>query len=323
MKNRFGKLALSTALALTVIGFGPLKTPQAFALDNNDIVVSIRPLHSLVANITKGVSTPKLLVTGASSPHTYALKPSDAKALSQAKAIFWIGPDLEGFMQKPLESLPHNAKVVSFLPEPKPGAEHEEDHKKEANHKDDDDHNEKHQEEDADGHHHHGGIDPHIWLNPEDAKEIAEKTAATLSAIDPANASKYQANLKQTLDKLSQLDQALSAKLKGTGPLFVFHNAYGHMAERYKLNIVASLVHNPGQSPGAKQIAKIRGQIKASKVACVFSEPQFNPKIVKAVTTNTKAKTATLDPLGSSLKTGPDLYFNMMQQLADHMAKCR
>ena len=312
MKNLYTLLALLITAILT----SPAQITGALAGNNTqntaNIVVSIKPLHSLVANITKGISTPALILNTPASPHTYNLKPSDATTLAHARVIFWIGPQVEAFLQKPLTSLASSATIVSFV---EPEDDHEE-HKDEK-HADEKHDDEKHSE------HEHEGADPHIWLNPVDAKEMVEKIAATLAKADPANAAEYQTNLLATLERLDALDRELAAKLSDIAPILVFHNAYTHLAERYNIKIAGVVVHNPELTPGAGHIRKIRQQIKTTNAACLFAEPQFSSKIVDTIARNTKVKTGTLDPLASNLEAGPEHYFTMMRAIANSLTNCR
>lgn len=297
------------ALLITAIITSPTQITGALAGNNTQntvgVVASIKPLHSLVANITKGVSTPALILNSPASPHTYNLKPSDATTLAHARIIFWMGPQVEAFLQKPLASLASSATIVSFF-------QSEDTHEEDETHTD-----KKHNE------HNHDSADPHIWLNPVDAKEMVEKIAVTLIQVDPANAAKYQTNLQATLERLDALDRELATKLSGIAPILVFHNAYTHLAERYNIKIAGVLVHNPELTPGAGHIRKIRQQIKTTNAACLFAEPQFNSKIIDAIARDTKIKTGTLDPLASNLEAGPEQYFNMMRAIANSLTTCR
>ncbi len=256
------------------------------AMTDSAIVVSVKPLHSLVANITKGISTPILILSAPTSPHTYTLKPSNAAALSKAKLIFWIGPQLETFLLKPITTLNRNAIVISFPPPDK-------------------------------------STDPHIWLDPLRVKKMVRKIASALIPQDQKNTALYQANLQNTLNRLDTLDQKLKAQLADTKPFLVFHNAYSYLAERYNLKIVGSLVNNPEIKPGAKRIRQIRQILETSDVTCLFSEPQFNRKIITALLAESQIKIGTLDPLGSDIPPGSEHYFTMMQQLADNLTNCR
>ena len=72
---------------------------------NVKVVTSIKPLHSLASYLMDGVGKPELIVDGYASPHGFAMKPSHAKMLQNADLIFWVGEDLEGFLEKPLSSI--------------------------------------------------------------------------------------------------------------------------------------------------------------------------------------------------------------------------
>ena len=101
-------LALALGVALAVCGDG-----AAFAAPR--VVVTVKPLHSLVAGVMAGVGEPDLLIRGAGSPHTYSLKPSDAHLLENAQVVFWVGEPLETFLAKPLAALGARAHIVELM----------------------------------------------------------------------------------------------------------------------------------------------------------------------------------------------------------------
>jgi len=273
------------AIALLVL---LVTTSRAVAMTDSDIVVSVKPLHSLVANITKGISKPVLVLSGPASPHAYALKPSNAAALAKAKLIFWIGPQLETFLKKPLATLGSNAKVISFPPDDKDQ-----------------------------------GKGPHIWLNPLNAMEMVRKITVALSNQDPANSSTYQRNLQNTLNRLDDLDKTLNTQLAQTRSFVVFHNAYSYLAARYNLKIAGVLLDNPELRPSARRISQMQKMLKTSNITCLFSEPQFDRKLITTLTSGTNIKPGTLDPLGSTIPAGPDHYFQMMRQMATTLQQCK
>ena len=98
-------ILLRTLTASAALGFAMLPLSSAQSLAEPQVVASIKPVHSLVAAVMEGVGTPDLIVGGAASPHAYALKPSQAKSLEEADLIFWIGPELESFLEKPIETI--------------------------------------------------------------------------------------------------------------------------------------------------------------------------------------------------------------------------
>lgn len=283
-----------------------------------EVVVSIKPLHSLVAGVMAGVGEPRLIVAGASSPHVYTLRPSDARRLEAADLIIWVGPIMEGFLTKPLAALPGKAEIVeldrapsiALLPAREGGAwEPDED---EPWH------------EQGEGHRSALEQDGHLWLDPENAKAIVRIAVARLSALDPADAARYAANGAALAQRLDALDDALRhrvATLKDR-PFVVFHDAYQYFDRRYGLDAIGSITVNPENRPGARRLEQIRDKIVTLHARCVFSEPQFEPSLVRTLIAGTDAHTGVLDPEGASLKAGPDLYFALMNGLAESLTRC-
>ncbi|WP_439627209.1 zinc ABC transporter substrate-binding protein ZnuA [Shinella sp.] len=333
MQKAVRALFLSTAL----LAAGPL----AARAEVPNVVVSIKPIHSLVAAIMQGVGEPNLIVEGAASPHTYSLKPSNAAALQDADIVFWVGHGLEAFLEKPLEALGGNATVVEL--EDAPGLEklhfreggpfeaHEDegeeghehaaeghDHGKEAE--------EAHAHGEEAGHegHEHGEFDMHLWLSPDNARAIAAETAKVLSEKDPANAEAYKANLASLNDKLAALDKEVAetvAPVKDK-PFIVFHDAYQYFEHHYGVHAAGSITVSPETLPGAERLTQIRDKVKTLGATCVFAEPQFEPKLVNVVIEGTPAKSGTLDPEAATLEPGPDLYFTLMRSIATSLRDC-
>lgn len=286
-----------------------------------EVVVSIKPLHSLVAGVMQGVGKPELLVKGGGSPHGYVLRPSEAQVLSRAQLVVWVGPELESFLEKPLATLGHKAQQLelseklkaSLLPLREGGSWEAHSHHHAAG---DDDH-------DAEVHHEHehGEFNPHLWLDPAMAKRIVTLTADALSQIDPARRDRYQDNAKQMIERLERLDLRLKKQLapvKDT-PYIVFHDAYQYFESAYGLNAVGSLTIDPERKPGVKRIKEIRAKINSLNARCVFSEPQFQSRLVATVIEGTKTRTGILDPLGADIPEGVDAYFQLMTRLGDNL----
>lgn len=324
----------------------------AFAADRDGVVVSIKPLHSLVSAVMQGVGEPKLIVQGAGSEHVYSLKPSDAEAIEHAKVIFWAGPSMEAFLDKPIDTLGEGAKVVALgesegltrlkFREGGPFEAHDHGHEGEgieghdhAHGHDHDDGDKKEAEaghdhaaeagEGAHEHHHgHGEYDLHFWLDPQNGKVLVTNIAKVLSESDPAHAAQYEQNAKAYAEKLDALTQDIATELQPVKdkPFVVFHDAYQYFENRFDVKAAGSITVSPEKAPGAARIQQIHDKIKSLKVACVFSEPQFEPKLVNTVIDGTDAKTGVLDPLGAELKDGPDLYPQLIRNLADSLKAC-
>lgn len=319
MSNPLASLAAAAGLACAV------SVAAAPAVAAPQVVASIKPIHSLVAAVMEGVGSPALIVKGAASPHTYAMKPSDAKALASADVVVWIGPEFEGFLAKPLASA-KKATVVELMDAPgmtlldarEGGAWEPHDHGHEHGH----DHKHDHK---ADlGGHGHDEVNSHIWLSPANAKRIVAVTADALSAKDPANAGTYAANAARTATALDALDGELKTALAPVAgrPFVVFHDAYQYFEAAYGLSGVGAITVNPDRRPSAKRLAAIRDKIKSLGAVCVFAEPQFEPTLVNTVVEGTQARTGTLDAEAADIAEGPDLYPTLMRRLASSLTGC-
>ena len=226
--------------------------------------------------------------------------------------IFWVGPELEAFLQKPLEALGQDAtqvgllkaKGVTVLPA------------RVGNGFDPDiDEGEVHVE---------GEMDGHIWLDPENAKVMVKVIAETLSAADASNAGTYKANAEKTvaeLDRLSAEIAATVAPAKGKG-FIVFHDAYHYFENRFGVKASGAISINPENPPGAEAITALRQRISDGKVQCVFAEPQFDNKLVNVIIEGSNVKSAILDPEGASLEPGPALYESVLRDLSKSLAQC-
>jgi zinc transport system substrate-binding protein len=314
-----------------------------FSPANADIkvVASIKPIHSLVSYLMDGVGKPDLIVDGYASPHGFAMKPSHAKMLQNADLIFWVGEDLENFLEKPLKSIAKKAEKIELMEinglkklkfrERNIFEGHDDHGHKEKKHDDHghkekkhDDHGHKEKKHDDHGHekHAHGEHDPHIWLDPLNAKVILSEMAEHLVEKDPSNASTYKSNLKKAHKALDNLTKKIKSDLKGDFKSIVFHDAYQYFEKRFDVNVLGAFTVNTDVLPGAEQLAEIREIIEHDKITCVFSEPQFNPDIIKAVAKDMKISTGVIDPLGATLDPGKDLYFDLIRNMYASFKSC-
>ncbi len=304
-----------------------------------EVVTSIKPVHSLVAAVMDGVGEPGLILQGAGSPHTYSLRPSQARMLAGADVIFWVGPNLEAFMAKPLESLADGADLITLseadgvtLLEPREGGAFEaHSHGDEG---DDHGHGEEGHDHDKEAaaeaahaehdHDHDHGPDAHLWLDPENARAMVKTIAAELSRANPENADAYAANAKKVEEKLTALESEVAAELAPVKdrPFIVFHDAYQYFEKRFGLAAAGSITVSPEVIPGAQRIDEIHAKVKTLNAACVFSEPQFEPRLVEVVTEGSDAKSGVLDPLGAELADGPNLYFELIRNMATSLKEC-
>ena len=333
------KIPLIISIISTLFYFSALKAEIK-------VVTSIKPIHSLVSYIMEGVASPDLIVDGYNSPHGFSLKPSHAKMLQEADIVIYVGEGLEEFLEKPLDSLAQNAVKFELLKQSGmkklkfrernifEGHDDHDDHghgkKKKDDHDDHDDHDhdKKAKKEDHDDHGHddhghgHGEFDPHIWLDPMNAKIIIKKVTNQLSKLDKDNSSTYKSNSKKALKEIDQLIKTVKSDVNKDAKVVVFHDAYQYFEKRFDVNIIGALTVNTDVLPGAEQLAEIREVIEHEKVTCVLSEPQFNPDIVKTIANDTNINMGVLDPLGAKLDKGKTLYFNLISNISSSLKNC-
>ena len=331
------------SFALSILSILTFFTPANAELK---VVTSIKPIHSLASYLMDGIGKPELIVDGYASPHGFSMKPSHAKMLQNADLIFWVGEDLENFLEKPLKSIAKKAEKIELIEikglnvlkfrERNIFDEHDhddhghDDHgKKEDDHDDHghEDHGKKEEHDDHDDHdghegHAHGEFDPHIWLDTMNAKAMLNEMAEHLIENDPKNEAKYKSNLDKALKDIDKLTIEVMTELNNSVSSIVFHDAYQYFEKRFNVNVLGAFTVNTDVMPGAEQLAEIREIIEHDKVACVFSEPQFNPDIINAVATDMKIKTGVLDPLGATIDSGKDLYFKLIRNMSASFKGC-
>lgn len=337
------RLFRSPALVLPAVLFAPLAALPAHALDG--VVASIKPVHSLVSAVMEGTGEPALIVRGSGSEHVHSLRPSDADALERATVVFRIGEGMETFLNGPLKTLATDARVVSLgrapglemLPfreggpfeahshDDEDGHDHDHDGHSHGSRSDDHAHEHDHDHEAHAGEGHaHPDHDLHFWLDPVNARAMVAEIARVLGEVDPGNAGHYAGNAEAYLARLDALiaETAATVEPVKTRPAIVFHDAYQYFEKRFGLNVAGSITVSPEVLPGAQRLSQIREKVKELGAVCVFSEPQFEPKLVSVVTEGTDARTGVLDPLGAEIADGPDLYVTLIRNLGRSFADC-
>ncbi|MFM5583462.1 zinc ABC transporter substrate-binding protein ZnuA [Aeromonas veronii] len=290
-----------------------------------EVLTTIKPLGFIAAAITDGVSEPKVLLPTGASPHDFSLRPSDIRNINSAGLVVWVGPELEGFMAKPLANHPHALTLTQVEGMPLFNYATQDSH---VSHNHDDHDHAAHEHGDHDeGHegHHHEGVDPHIWLGPTQAKVIAKAIASELGKLDPANQARYDANLAAFDTKVDAKDKVIAGQMKAVNEkgYFVFHEAYGYWERHYGMSSKGHFTVSPERRPGAKTLVDIRKALEEKQASCIYAEPQFSPAVIESVARNTGAKVLLLDEVGEQVPLGPDGYPQFMQQLADAFAQCR
>jgi zinc transport system substrate-binding protein len=322
---------LTLLLASATFALGGLV--KAHCAEPLNVVVTIKPIHSLAAAVMQGAGTPHLLLKGASSEHSYSLRPSDARVLNNADIVVRVSDRLESFLQKPMASLSAKIRIVTLIDAPGMkllaprlgGVFEAHAHEGKAH--------------DRPGDQGHEGAaaargasawqgdtehDPHLWLSPANAAVIADTLAASLAQARPEQAALFKDNAARLKTRLAALDAQLRTAVAAlrSKDFIVFHDAYQYFEREYGLHAAGAITLSPERQPGAARLKDIRARIAASHAPCVFSEPQFEPKLVATLIEGTDAKTGVLDPLGADLAEGPEHYFQLMNALAASLEKC-
>lgn len=325
------RLPVKSSMTSLLVGVGMVGPICTNALADVKVAVTIKPLQSLVAAVMDGAGQPMLVMPATASPHTYTLTPSKAAILQKAQVVFQIAPDFEVSLTPAINKIAAKAVKANFegvagLRMLKPrGAHH---HHAEASpngqkHGNEDGQND-HDKDHLDVHHGDHNEDWHVWLDPQNASAMTAYIAQVLVKADPENASLYARNAKAAQLRLKTLEQTLRARLAAArGKRFVvFHDGYQHFEKRFGLSQPHFISLNPQAPTSAAHLKQLYAQIKTEKISCVFTEPQFNHKLIDAIAAQSGAKTATLDPLGATIKAGPGMYFKLLENLATQFKNC-
>ena len=294
------------------------------------VVTTIKPLHSLISRIMETRGEPQLIIEGTNNPHTFVFKPSHANMIEEADIVFWIGEDLEAFMEKPLNSLAKNAKKIAFMDSDSieklkfREVNIFDDHDDHGHHDDDHDGHEDEHDDHAGHHdgHNHGEFDAHIWLDPENAKEMVKIIRDELIKIDPDGQRQYSVNAAGATLELDNLINSVEKELSKDISYIVFHDAYQYFETRFGVKSAGALTLNPDVLPGAKQIADIQDLINDKGIKCIFSEPQYNPKIIETLGNDMNISTGVMDPLGAYIDAGPSMYSELINEIANSIKNC-
>lgn len=277
-----------------------------------NVLTSIKPLQLIAAAVQDGVGQPDVLLPPGATPHNYALRPSDVRRVQSADLLYWIGPDLEGFMPRVIKSRTLPSIAVQTLPDLKLRHFAEDSH--------------SHEEDTAEHDHDHrpGTLDAHLWLAPANARVIAAKMAADLSEKDSANAAKYQSNLKAFNKRLDALDARLKARLAAIAdkPFFVFHEGYDYFESSYGLKHAGVFSVASEVQPGAQHVAAMRKRLQEVGKTCVFSDPPLRPRLAETLTAGLPAKLAELDALGGYTPATAQGYEQLLEKLGNDLAGC-
>ena len=317
--------------------------PPAGAQDAARVVASIRPVHSLVSAVMAGVGEPHLVMRKGASHHSFDMRPSDAAVLQEAGIVFLVDEAMESGLAGAIDTLASDARVIELSAaeglvrrplreggtfEADPFHEHDGDN----DHGDDDhghghdhDHDHGHGHEDEDHHDHdHGPFDLHVWLDPVNAAAMAHMIADTLSEADPDNAARYEDNAYELIHRLEHLAEEIEAEVAPVRdrPFIVFHDGYRYFEDRFGLTAAGSAVVSSERTPGVRRIRELRQKVRELGVVCLVDEPHFDRRLINTVIEGTDVRSGTVDPMGATVDSGPDLYFALLRNMSAAFREC-
>ena len=268
-----------------------------------DVVVSIKPLHSLVSFIMQDVGKPRLLIDNNQSIHDYQLRPSQRRLLAKADIIIYASNQVETFIQPLQEHLTDktyiqlsaidnimllNARSFKY-------ADHDNRNK-----------------------------DGHIWLSTDNALYISQYITQRLIQHDSENAHIYQRNLTSLQTALTQLKKDIKRQLTPlqNKPYLVFHDAFQYFENEFNLKRGYYVATSANHKIGIKTITILRRHIQQENIRCIYYEPPHIPKLINTLSSGQDVELLPLEPLATTFPPGPDLYFKYIQHIADQFQSC-
>jgi len=285
---------------------------SVYAETAGTIVVSIKPLYSLVAHLTDGISKPVLLMKQMQSPHHYNMRPSERRLLANAKMIIWTGPQMETSLNKVIEQQASSAIIVSAMQ----AKDLRTLNKRNLHSHDHDAHTSTASNEQ------HNMTDPHIWLSTRNAIAISEHITAQLIRYNPENTGQYNKNLDTLLSNIEQITDFIKINLTGHNePFIAYHDAFQYFEDENALNYIDSINFNDETGTSLKHMRQIKKLIEKHNIQClVYQAPK--PAIIDTLISRSSVKAVALDPLGINIHDDKNAWFELMQQLALNFNHC-
>jgi len=257
---------------------------QSFEEDAPNIVVSIKPIHSIVSQLTQDITTPSLLLENQQSAHHFHLRPSQLSLLDQADLVISIHPNFETGLSKALNSIDSNKQFII--------------NKQVTNH--------------------------HSWLDINHMQNFAKLLADKLSQIDKNNAATYQNNLAQVDQKLEQLKHAIDQQLSKhkTTPIATFSNTFEYFIKSNHLQKSITVTQSHGDRLSIQKILKAKQTMQANQTKCLLSTTEIPSKRINVLIEGLDINTASIDIMGYQLDKGTLHYFDLMQNISNKVDQC-
>ncbi len=286
------------------------------------VLSDIAPVASLVGMVMGDLGQPDMLLPQGGDPHEYQLRPQQAASLAKADLLIWIGPELTPWLARARQNMNGGGQSLALMDSEgthlqdfapasdADGAAHAHDHDAHA---------------DEAGAHGHDGLDPHVWLDPGNARLWLDSIAEEMAAIDPENAETYRKNARSGAEIIARTEADIQTRLLPAKDktYVVLHDAYGYFTDHFGLRPAMAVSLTDASSPSAARISEIRASLAQNPVACAFPEANHDPRTIEIVIEGSAVRLGRpLDPAGSVQAPGPLLYPAMLHALGDTLADC-
>lgn len=301
--NRLSALVCACTLSLSLLtGCGTQPADTAAGDGRLRVLTSFYPMYDFACKIGGDCIDVTNMVPSGTEPHDWEPSTNDLKNLEKADVFIYNGADMEPWADDLLVSRSDTLRVVE-------ASENVELRTTDGEHE------HAHEHEDAD--HHHGDFDPHVWLDPENAKIEMEAIRDALCAADPENSTVFQSNYEKYAAELDALDAEFREKLAPlpNRTIVVAHEAFGYLCDAYGLTQVGIEGLSPDSEPDPGRMAEVIDFVREHSISTIFFEELFSPKVAEAIASETGAQAKMLSPLeglsDEQAAAGAD-YFSVM-----------
>lgn len=263
-----------------------------------NVVVSIKPVHSIVAGLMKDIGQPTLLIKDGQTPYDFKLNALDKKKLAESTLVIWVGPELELSIQPAISQLPDTVEVIELLSSPGmkilPSRQHPDSR------------------------------DPFFWMDDRNVMIMLDELTELLIRLDPARSHVYARNRREMLTPLRRIDREYEYGYKGmkAGLGVMYFDTLRYFEQAYALKTLGRVSGSPRDAEQATYLLKVRSQISDQQAACLFIDKSMPARNIELLTQGQQINIGELDTLGLRLKAGPGLYLKLMQYNTDVIKQC-
>ncbi|WP_456417902.1 metal ABC transporter solute-binding protein, Zn/Mn family [Thiolapillus sp.] len=272
--------------------------PASSSEDQLRVVVSVKPVHSILSGLLKGAGAPALLVGAGKTPYGQVLTQEQTQSLKSADLIVWVGPELEKFLVEPLAQMPENSRIVTLLdrPELKILPQRQDDNAR----------------------------DPHFWLDSRNAILLIDLLTRELMLLDPARSHLYKRNRDAVYNKIAKLDRQLEYGYRGLqgGVVLAYFDTQQYFEQAYALKVAGVLTPSPDVPVSGAQLLKERALLAENRYACLLTEANMPMPELPLLIKDLAVDIVELDSFGSKLQPGEELYLDLMKNNTRLIKQC-